>query len=218
MEANKISLKTTAVSIAAILLIEAGFRFAIVGKVVYPLPALGFVRCLESILLVAIVWRLDKSTGAIGLSRPKMLTGFMRGLIWSTCFGIAAGILFMALIAIGVNALEYLHRANPLSWQHIVVFFIVGGVIGPITEEIFFRGIVFGFLRQWGAVIAIIFSTLIFVFTHPMEGSIPVTQIVGGIVFATAYEKEQNLMVPITIHCLGNLAIFSLTIFKGVLY
>ena len=33
-----------------------------------------------------------------------------------------------------------------------------------------------------------------------------------------AYEKEQNLMVPITIHCLGNLAIFSLTIFKGVLY
>jgi membrane protease YdiL (CAAX protease family) len=36
---------------------------------------------------------------------------------------------------------------------------------------------------------------------------------VGGIVFAIAYEKEKNLMVPITIHCLGNLAIFSLSIF-----
>ena len=213
MEANKISLKTTAVSITVILLIEAGFRSANVEKIVYPLAALGFVRCLESILLVAIVWWLDKSTGGIGLSRPKMLTGFMRGLIWSACFGIAAGILFMILIAIGVNALEYLHSAKPLSWQHIVVFLIVGGVIGPIAEEIFFRGILYGFLRQWGAVIAIIFSTLIFVFTHPTGGSIPVTQIVGGIVFAIAYEKEQNIIVPITIHCLGNLAIFSLTIF-----
>jgi membrane protease YdiL (CAAX protease family) len=89
----------------------------------------------------------------------------------------------------------------------------VGSVIGPIAEEIFFRGVIYGFFRQWGAVIAIIFSTLIFVFTHPIGGSIPVTQFVGGIVFAIAYEKEQNLMVPITIHCLGNLAIFSLSIF-----
>jgi hypothetical protein len=41
-------------------------------------------------------------------------------------------------------------------------------------------------------------------------GFIPITQLVGGIVFALAYEKEKNLMAPITIHCLGNLAIFSI--------
>ena len=213
MEANKISLKTIAVSIAAILLIEAGFRFAVIGKTVFPLPALGIVRCLESILLVAIVWWLEKGTGAIGLSRPKILTGFMRGLIWSVCFGIMAGILFIVLIAVGINVLELLHNPKPSSRLYIVVFLLVGSVIGPIAEEIFFRGVIYGFFRQWGAVIAIIFSTLIFVFTHPIGGSIPVTQFVGGIVFAIAYEKEQNLMVPITIHCLGNLAIFSLSIF-----
>jgi len=140
------------------------------------------------------------------------MTGFMRGLIWSACFAIAAGILFIILIAIGVNALDFLHGSIPSSWQHIVGFLLVGGVIGPIAEEVFFRGVIYGFFRQWGAVIAIILSTLIFVITHPIGGSIPVTQLVGGIVFALAYEKEQNLMVPITIHCLGNLAIFSLTI------
>ncbi len=213
MEANKISLKTIAVSIAAILLIEACFRFTVIGKTVLPLPALGIVRCLESILLVAIVWWLEKDTGAIGLSRSKILTGFMRGLIWSVCFGIMAGILFIVLIAVGINVLELLHNPKPSSRLYIVVFLLVGSVIGPIAEEIFFRGVIYGFFRQWGAVIAIIFSTLIFVFTHPLGGSIPVTQLVGGIVFAIAYEKEQNLMVPITIHCLGNLAIFSLTIF-----
>ena len=213
MEANKISLKTIAVSIAAILLIEAGFRFAAIGKTGFPLPALGIVRSLESILLVALVWWLETGTGAIGLSRPKMLTGFIRGIIWSACFGIAAGILFIILIANGVNALDFVHSSRPSSWQHSVIFLLVGGLIGPIAEEIFFRGVIYGFFRRWGAVIAIICSTVIFVFTHPMGGSIPVTQLAGGIVFAIAYEKEQNLMVPITIHCLGNLTIFSLIIF-----
>ncbi|MBW2341949.1 MAG: CPBP family intramembrane metalloprotease [Deltaproteobacteria bacterium] len=37
---------------------------------------------------------------------------------------------------------------------------------------------------------------------------IPLPQVVGGIVFAVAYEIEGSLMVPITIHVLGNLAIF----------
>ena len=213
MEAKNISLKTIAVSIAAILLIEAGFRLAVMGKTVFSLPALGIVRYLESILLVVIVWWLEKDTGAIGLFRTKIRTGIIKGLIWSLCFGIAAGILFIVLLAIGVNALDFLHRARPSSWQHIAVFLLVGGAIGPIAEEIFFRGVIYGFFRRWGAVIAIIFSTLAFVFIHPIGGRIPVTQLVGGIVFAIAYEKEQNLMVPITIHCLGNLAIFSLSIF-----
>lgn len=212
MEANKISLKTTAVSIAAILLIEASFRFVMINKTVSPLPALGIVRCLESILLVAIVWWIEKRTAPIGLSRPKIKSGIIKGLIWSVYFGITAGLLFIVLMAIGVNALEFLSSAKPSSWQHIIVFLLVGAVIGPIAEEICFRGIIFGFFRQWGAVIAIFFSTLIFVLVHPMGDSMPVTQLVGGIVFAIAYEKEQNLMVPITIHCLGNLAIFSLTI------
>jgi membrane protease YdiL (CAAX protease family) len=35
---------------------------------------------------------------------------------------------------------------------------------------------------------------------------------VGGIVFAVAYEVEGSLMVPITIHVLGNMAIFALSL------
>jgi membrane protease YdiL (CAAX protease family) len=37
-------------------------------------------------------------------------------------------------------------------------------------------------------------------------------QIIGGIVFALAYEASGNLLVPITIHVLGNLAIFTLSL------
>jgi membrane protease YdiL (CAAX protease family) len=35
---------------------------------------------------------------------------------------------------------------------------------------------------------------------------------VGGVVFALAYEKEKNLLVPIVIHISGNLAIFALSL------
>jgi len=39
-----------------------------------------------------------------------------------------------------------------------------------------------------------------------------VTQMVGGILFTVAYEVEGSLMVPITIHILGNMDIFTLSL------
>jgi len=44
------------------------------------------------------------------------------------------------------------------------------------------------------------------------EWGIPLPQVVGGLVFAVAYEIEESLMVPIIIHVLGNLAIFTLSL------
>ncbi len=82
-------------------------------------------------------------------------------------------------------------------------------LIGPIAEEIFFRGILYGFFRRWGAPTAIVLSTLLFVLPHTSGSIIPVTQLIGGILFAVAYEVEKNLLVPMLIHCLGNLAIFN---------
>jgi membrane protease YdiL (CAAX protease family) len=212
MEAKTISLKTGAISIAAILFIEIGFRSAMGGRVASSLTALGLIRCLESILLLVIAFAFEKGLESIGLSRSKILAGLVKGLIWSACFGVAAGVLFLVLTAAGINALDLLQGPGASSWQQMFILLLVGGVIGPIAEEIFFRGIIFGLFRQWGAIAAIILSTLIFVVIHPAGTNLPVTQLVGGIVFASAYERERNLMVPITIHCLGNLAIFSLTI------
>ena len=213
MESNTISLKTFSTSLAIILFIETGLRLAISDKIAASLPTLGIIRCGESVALIALALRFEGNLRAIGLSRSRILAGIIRGALWSACFGIAAAVLFLVLMASGVNALELMASRRPSSWQHIVIFFWVGGVIGPIAEEVFFRGIVFGFFRRWGAVLAVISSTLIFVATHPLGNMLPFTQIVGGIVFAIAYEKEKNLMVPITIHCLGNLAIFSLALF-----
>lgn len=56
----------------------------------------------------------------------------------------------------------------------------------------------------------VIGSTLVFVEAYPNLVPIPITQLIGGLVFATAYEIEKYLMVPILVHGLGNAALFSL--------
>ena len=211
MEANKITLKTLTISIAAVFAIETVFRLAISGQPGSPLSALGIIRCLEALLLVFIAGWFEKDLNAIGLSRSKMLPGLARGLIWSVCFGIAAGVLFLVLFAAGINPLKLVNTPLPSAPRQIFIFFLVGGVIGPVWEEIFFRGIIFGFFRRWGVYAAILISTALFVLPHYDGHHLPLTQIVGGIVFAVAYEKEKSLIVPVTIHCLGNIAIFSLT-------
>ena len=212
MEANTISLKTFTSSLAVVFFIESCFRLAISGGIDSTLPILGLIRCLESFLLVVVVLRLEKDPGTIGLSPSKLQAGFIKGLIWSAGFGIIAGVCFLILHVFGINAMTLMYRSRPAFHPDLMVLFLVGGVIGPIAEEIFFRGILYSFFRQWGVMLAVGLSTMIFVFTHPVGGNLPFTQLVGGIVFAAAYEKEKNLMVPITIHCLGNLTIFSLPI------
>jgi len=214
MEANKITLKTLVISIAVVFAMETVFRLTLAGQTVSPLPALGIIRCMEAVLLVFIAGRFEKDPSAIGLSQSKLYPGLKRGLVWSAGFGIAAGILFSVLLAAGINPLKLVHTPLPSAPRQIILFYLVGGVIGPVWEEIFFRGIIFGFFRRWGVFAAILISSAFFVLPHYDGRHLPLTQIVGGIVFAIAYEKEKTLMVPITIHCLGNMAIFSLTFFS----
>ena len=213
MEAKKITLKTVVISIAAVLIAEVLIRPAVSALFASPLPGIGITRMAQIFLLIMIVVQFEKSTGAIGLSPKEMFSGFKKGLIWSAGFGIAAGILILFLYAVGMNALRLLYTPLPHSKLLVLIFLLVGGVIGPVAEEIFFRGILYGFFRQWGVYTAVALSTLLFVLPHLTGGNLPFTQIVGGVVFAIAYEREQSLLVPITIHCLGNLAIFSTGLF-----
>jgi membrane protease YdiL (CAAX protease family) len=215
METEKISLKTFYLSIIAIILVESGFRLALNDRGAAALPALGLLRTVEGVLLVAIALVFEKDASAVGLLPSRMLSGLIRGLIWSVFFGTGAIGLYLILLAMGIDGLKLLQGIRISSGAHLAFLFLVGGIVGPIAEELFFRGIIYGYLRRWGAPAAVLMSTLLFVLIHPSGTGLPVTQTIGGLVFAVAYEKEQNLIVPITIHCLGNLTIFGLSIYLG---
>jgi len=183
----------------------------------YPeIMILGLERLLLVFILLIMMYAIGPGLSAFGLDRGNVAPGIKRGLLWSAYCGLATLVFFSVLYAARVSPLSLIKTSLPTRLQDLVIFLTVGGVIAPVAEEIFFRGIVYGFLRRWGVVMAIVGTTGIFVAAHSMEAGIPLPQIVGGVLFAIAYEVEGNILVPIIVHVLGNSAIFALCLMGNV--
>jgi len=212
MEAKEIQLKTLFLCLAAVIAVELATWVVASKSVYHPMLILAGGRLLQILLIVLIIMIWGKGFSSIGLVRSGMVSGLKKGLLWSAGFGAIASLVCMGLFAAGINSLTLIRIRLPRQTADLVLFFIVGGIVGPVAEEIFFRGILYGFLRRWGVIVALVLSTLIFVLCHPVSHGIPVTRLVGGLLFAAAYEIGGSLIVPITIHGLGNLAIFTLSL------
>ena len=212
MEAKKIEVKIFFLSLATLVLIETTAVLLFSGIRISPMVLTGAIRLIEMALIMLIVLFWGQGLSSIGLGPSKMVKGLVRGLFWSAGFGIITFFAFIALFLVDINPLALIHTRLPGKSEEIVLFFLVAGMIGPVAEEIFFRGIIYGFFRRWGVLAALLLSSVMFVLAHFATVGIPVTQMVGGIIFAIAYEKEGSLIVPITIHTLGNMAIFTLSL------
>ncbi len=211
MEANKIKINTVIISILVIAAIEIIVRPAINRNLVAPLIGLGLARLSEIIFLLMLVKIGEKGFSVIGLNSNNVYKGFKKGLIWAAIFGVAAAVVLFIIYLLGINISALFRMQLPAKSGNMFAFFLIGAFFAPLAEEIFFRGILYGFFRNWGISTAIILSTLLFVLPHTSGHSLPITQVIGGILFAVSYEVEKNLLVPITIHSLGNLAIFTLS-------
>lgn len=212
MEADRIEIKTVLISVAVVAVIESAVGIAASMGAYSPIPLLGAARLFEAALIVLIVSIREKGLSSMGLALASIFSGLKRGLVWSAGFGTIVLLISVALFAAGINPLTLIHTHLPTEQNEIILFFVIGGMISPVAEEIFFRGITYRFFRRWGVFAAVTLSTLFFVLAHPIGCGLPLPQITGGILFAVAYEKEGNLTVPITIHILGNMAIFSLAL------
>ena len=198
------------IGIAIIAIIEGTAIFLDQVLYIRPLLIVGIERLLEIIMIIWVVMAREGGMFSIGLSPSTIIKGINKGLLWSFIFGAATGLVFLTLHFTGINPLTLIHSRLPENNKDLFLFLLVSCAIGPAAEELFFRGILYGFFRRWGIAAALIFSTIIFILAHNNIRSIPVTQAAGGIIFAISYEVEKSLMVPIVIHILGNAAIFIL--------
>ncbi|MGI9569057.1 MAG: CPBP family intramembrane glutamic endopeptidase [Desulfobulbia bacterium] len=172
---------------------------------------IGLARITESGILLFIISRWGGGLESIGLTRNKVSDGLKKGLIWSAGFGVASVVTLGILYFLNFNLFKTFSSSSPSSISGLIPLLIVGGFFSPITEEIFFRGIVYSFLRKWGIILAILGSAILFSVVHAAITGVSFIQVTGSLVFAAAYEVEKNLVVPITIHVLGNMAIFALS-------
>lgn len=210
MAAARIELRILLLAVLSISLIEIFAAIVVTRVSANGLVITGSARLLELSAMVAILIHENRGLTAIGLTKASALQGLWQGLYWSAGFGLLALFAGIAAFISGINPLDLIGTAPPAAPSQIFLLFLVGGLIGPVAEEFFFRGIIYGYFRRWGIVPALLLSTLLFVLMHPVL-TFALTQTIGGIVFALAYERERNLMVPMTIHVLGNGAIFALT-------
>lgn len=91
---------------------------------------------------------------------------------------------------------------NDLSIGHIISVVLVY----PLLEELWFRALMYPAMRlHLGPLRAILLLSAIFGMAH---GWPPVTQTIGGLAFAYAYEKRQTLWASIILHIAGNGILF----------
>lgn len=96
----------------------------------------------------------------------------------------------------------------------VVAAFVVGGIALPFAEEVFFRGLVFAWLRRClGLAVGAVVSAVIFGLVHNIQGGleeVAAATAVVGVALALAYEYSGSLWVPYVMHATFNLLSLSL--------
>jgi len=169
-------------------------------------PNALFLRILQIAWMLLCVVRIDL-WAALGMNRPVAADIRLFTYVAAACSAVS-----LTLLALPLGLLEQV-AAPPIvvSWPGVLLFLLAG----PVAEELFFRGYIYGFLRQtFGISLSVAASALVFALMH---GSWAVPQMAGGIVFALAYEYSRNLWVPVGLHIGANSAVLLAAWFAGAL-
>lgn len=152
------------------------------------------------IALIAFGWLLHKKRMLHMSSRD------LKGSQLFFCLGIGLGLALFSKISVvlgvlsGAPVLEML-LPDSFLWIPTVV------VLGPVTEELVYRGILFGsFSRSFSYKIAIVLSTVLFLPGHNLISGLSV--FVVGVLLAWIYWRTDNLAVTMVIHGTINLGTF----------
>ena len=114
-------------------------------------------------------------------------------------------------LALGLNILivlmnKFVGSANVAS-DNTIIMVLLSGIIGPILEELLFRGIVFNKLKKFNSLKkSLIIAVLIFAIWHSTFLQIIYAGIIGYVI-TKLYIKTDNLLVSVLFHICSNLII-----------
>jgi membrane protease YdiL (CAAX protease family) len=120
-----------------------------------------------------------------------------------------AALAYLALVLLE-GGLESLQARSDLltadlSWQGFLASLFVVGLLAPLSEELFFRGALYTWLRRrFSAAVAILGSALLFGLAHLDSVGVAVSSLIMGLVMGAFYERTRSLWATIAIHVLNN--------------
>jgi len=188
-------------AIVLVCAVEAAFRLA---SPLVPIDVLAWTlvaRVVEAACILATAF------GESGIKAASIPFELAVGLGASAAFGCLVLLADAAWLALfGVRPLAALRAGGPATFTP--VYLSAACLAGPFTEELFFRGLVYGRLRKvfpaWACVpvTAAAFASL--------HGGLPLVPFTGGVVFALLFEWRQNVWPGFVVHAAGNAALWLL--------
>lgn len=178
-----------------------------------PLGTTALMRTLELVGMLTVLRLIPYGLSRAGLSFTTLAQGVQTGIVWSLIFALVVTITGGILQLNHINPFTLIASPLPVKGGTLGLFMVTGVLIAPAAEELLFRGVLYAYLRKFNLVFALVVSTLIFAGFHYNGSGLPLVQAIGGIVFALAFEHSKNLAAPLIIHSLGNIVIFSTSLF-----
>ena len=211
MASGLIKFATLRLALFTILISECAAWVTVQYSDLKPLTVIGLVRMVQIGGVLIGICHIQKTLTVVGLSLTTWRRGIINGLLWSIAFGVLVIMSMGVINLMGHNPINLVRSPLPSGPNQPLLFFLIGGLISPIAEEICFRGVLYSYFRRWGVVPAILISSIIFTSLHSFHG-FPAIQTVGAVLFAISFELSKSLLVPIVIHIISNLAIFMLSL------
>ncbi|WP_220472338.1 CPBP family intramembrane glutamic endopeptidase [Tomitella gaofuii] len=148
-----------------------------------------------------------RSWGAFGIRWTTW-----RWILAAVALGIGAflvkGLVNMAVIAIvGVdaNAQVPYYDAAESGLLPLIATFVTISLLVPLGEEFLFRGVLMRGLLRYGAVIAVVGSSVVFALFHGVNMALP-SALVVGLVAAEVVRRSGSVWPAVVIHVINNLA------------
>lgn len=128
------------------------------------------------------------------------------------------GLLVLELLGQDLESLalrEALFTAGGSSLLNFLVTLTLAGLLIPVAEELFFRGLLFTWFRRrlplWGATLA---SSILFSLGHADSPAVVATSFVIGVVNALIYELTGSIWTAIAVHAINN-TLAAILVFVG---
>lgn len=163
------------------------------------------VRIFQIIVVFTLLKIMNCHFSSVGLwkqwknNRKALINSFW----W--CFFLGCGVYFSGWVALKTFSYNLLSKIK-VSENIDLTIILLTCILGPLFEEIVFRGILLSGLKsKFSSFSAVILSSLVFLFFH-FDG-ISIIPLTGGIIFGISFIQSKNLLSPFLIHIAGNFAL-----------
>lgn len=127
------------------------------------------------------------------------------------------GVVNAALIALGFGADAQVpfQQAGNGGVLALIVTFVCLSFLVPFGEELLFRGVLMRGLLRYGAVVAVLGSSVVFALFHGINLALP-TALVVGIIAAEVARRSGSIWPAVVVHVVNNLALPLFVLFFGL--